>query len=259
MRSPFAQPRVADTKPPKARPSRHLIVFFTSALIASFLTLALSAHGDNAPAGKPAAPGPATKPAEAKWQSLFDGKTMGKWSVSDFAGHGEPRVEDGALQLPFGEQLTGVTYTGEVPKINYEVELEAQKVDGADFFCGLTFPVGDSFASLIVGGWGGSVVGISSLDDKDAAHNDTRTARRFDTGKWYKIRLRVMPDKLQAWVNEEKVVDVVTTGKKISTRREIDAGKPFGLSSYQTTAAIRDIRIRVLPAGEAPAKVSGNP
>ncbi|MDB5304074.1 MAG: hypothetical protein JWM97_1623, partial [Phycisphaerales bacterium] len=93
MRSLFAQPRVADTKPPKARPSRHIIVFFTSAMIASFLTLALSAHGDNAPAGKPAAPGPATKPAEAKWQSLFDGKTMGKWSVSDFAGHGEPRVE----------------------------------------------------------------------------------------------------------------------------------------------------------------------
>ncbi|MDB5356333.1 MAG: hypothetical protein JWN24_2786 [Phycisphaerales bacterium] len=242
------------------RPAVISVAFFAIAMIASLVMLAPFARSEDSPSNKPAAPGApskpadAAKPAEPKWQSLFDGKTMGKWSVSDFAGHGEPRVEDGALQLPFGEQLTGVTYTGEIPKNNYEVELEAQKVDGSDFFCGLTFPVDDSFASLIVGGWGGSVVGISSFDGKDAAHNETRSAHRFDTGKWYKIRLRVMPDKLQAWINEEKVVDVVTTGKKISTRREIDAGKPFGIASYQTSAALRDIRIRTLPAADAPAK-----
>src|SRR4051812_16433541 len=33
-----------------------------------------------------------TQPA-ANWQSLFDGKTLGKWKASDFAGHGEPAVE----------------------------------------------------------------------------------------------------------------------------------------------------------------------
>ena len=195
--------------------------------------------------------GPPTRPAE-NWQSLFDGKTLGKWKSSDFAGHGDPAVESGNLVLPFGETLTGVTYDGEVPKMNYEVELQAKKIDGTDFFCGLTFPVNDSFASLICGGWGGAVVGISSLDEKDAARNETKTARKFDREKWYTIRMRVLPDRLQAWIDGEKVVDVVTTGRKISTRVEVDPSKPFGISSYQTTAAFRNIRLRTLNADEIP-------
>ena len=121
----------------------------------------------------------------------------------------------GNLILPFGEMLTGITYTGEVPKMNYEVELHAKKVEGSDFFCGLTFPVNDSFASLICGGWGGTIVGISSLDEKDANRNETRVVKKFDKDKWYTIRLRVLPDRLQAWIDDEKVVDVVTTGRKI--------------------------------------------
>jgi Domain of Unknown Function (DUF1080) len=197
---------------------------------------------------------PPTKAAPAvNWQSLFDGKTLGKWQTSDFAGHGAPEVEDGNLLLPFGEALTGVTYTGEVPKMNYEVELQAKKVDGSDFFCGLTFPVNDSFASLICGGWGGTVVGISSLDEKDANRNETRSSRKFDKDKWYTLRMRILPDRLQAWIDNEKVVDVVTTGRKISTRVEVEASKPLGISSYQTTAALRQIRIRTLNPGEIPA------
>jgi hypothetical protein len=193
-----------------------------------------------------------TKPAE-NWQSLFDGKTLGKWTTSDFAGHGEPAVEAGNLVLPFGETLTGITYSGKTPTMNYEVEVEGKKVDGSDFFCGLTFPVNDSFASLICGGWGGTVVGISSLDGKDANRNETRVLKKFERDKWYHVRLRVLPDRLQAWIDGEKVVDVVTTGRKISTRVEVDASKPFGISSFQTTAAFRSIRIRELRLDEIPA------
>jgi len=193
-----------------------------------------------------------SKPAE-NWQSLFDGKTLGKWTASDFAGHGEPAVEEGNLVLPFGETLTGITYSGKTPKMNYEVAIEGKKVDGSDFFCGLTFPVNDSFASLICGGWGGAVVGISSLDGKDANRNETRVLKKFDRDKWYRVRLRVLPDRLQAWIDDEKVVDVATTGRKISTRVEVDASKPFGISSFQTTAAFKTIKIRELRVDEIPA------
>lgn len=186
---------------------------------------------------------PATQPAE-KWTSLFDGKSLGKWKCSDFAGHGEPVVENGLLNIPFGETLTGITYTGEIPRINYEIEVEAKKVDGADFFCGLTFPVKDSYASLICGGWGGAVVGISSLDGKDAARNETRTLKKFDREKWYTIKMRVLSDRLVAWIDGEKVVDVSTVGRKISTRIEVEESKPLGISTFQTTAAVRKIQIR---------------
>src|SRR5687768_5959320 len=62
------------------------------------------------PRARPTAPQPATRPAtrpatapaeaEAGWKSLFDGRTLGNWRVSDFGGHGEPRVEDGKLIIP---------------------------------------------------------------------------------------------------------------------------------------------------------------
>lgn len=194
--------------------------------------------------------GPTTAPA-AGWRSLFDGKSLTGWEATEFAGHGEPKVEDGNLVIPFGEALTGVTYTGGgIPKVNYEVSVEAKRVDGSDFFCGLTFPVGESHASLIVGGWGGSVVGISSLDDQDAAHNETTDRMRFDKGKWYHVRLRVLADRLTAWIDDQKVVDVSTVDKKVSLRLDIEAAKPFSLATFQTTAAVREVKVRELGAEE---------
>jgi hypothetical protein len=67
-----------------------------------------------------------------------------------------------------GSNLTGVTGTGEVPAGDYEIELQAMRLAGSDFFCGLMFPVQTDHCSLIVGGWGGALVGLSSLNFHDA-------------------------------------------------------------------------------------------
>jgi hypothetical protein len=178
-----------------------------------------------------------------KQLNLFNGKTLDGWTVTDFAGHADPRVEDGCIILPQGETLTGVNYTGKTPTVNYEVELDARRVEGSDFFVGLTFPVNDSHASLILGGWGGGVCGISSLDDDDAARNETTTIRKFDNGQWYHVRLRVTAHKIQAWVDDENIVDVSIAGKKVSVREEVEPSRPFGLASYQTVAALKNIVI----------------
>ena len=194
--------------------------------------------------------GPATHPADAAWQSIFDGKSLDKWHSTNFGGEGEVRAEDGAIVLETGVSQTGVNYIGEMPKMNYEVALEAKRVQGSDFFCGLTVPVGDSFASLIIGGWGGGLCGISSLDGKDAARNETKSLHKLQNDKWYHIRLRVLPDRLQAWLDDEKIVDVSTAGRKISLRAEVEPSKPFGISAYQTTAALRNLRIRTVAGAE---------
>ena len=152
-------------------------------------------------------PPPAKNAAGATWQSLFDGKTLGKWKATDFGGQGESVVEDGNLLLTHGEPLTGVTWQGEPPfKMNYEIELDAQRVDGSDFFCALTFPVDKTCASLIVGGWGGALCGISNLDDNDAANNETTKIRDFKNKQWYHIRMRVEPEHLAAWIDDEQIV-----------------------------------------------------
>ena len=184
---------------------------------------------------------------DAKWQSLFDGKTLGNWKATDFGGQGESKVEDGKLLLTHGESLTGVTWQGEPPvRMNYEIELDAMRVDGSDFFCGLTFPVNKTYASLIVGGWGGGLCGISNLDDNDAANNETTKIREFKNGQWYHIRLRVEPEKLEAWIGDQQIVDVNTKDRKINVRFEVEPSQPLGLASYQSTAAIKNIRYRKL-------------
>ena len=183
-----------------------------------------------------------------KWRPLFDGKSLTGWNVTKFGGEGEVDVKDGAIVLHSGNDMTGVTFAGkDLPKMNYELVVEAKRVKGNDFFATVTFPVGDSHCSLVTGGWAGSVVGISSLDGHDASENETTTLVTFKDNQWYKFRVQVTKDRIRAWVDDKNVVDVDTKDKKISTRAESELSRPFGVASWQTTGAVRDIRIRELP------------
>lgn len=178
------------------------------------------------------------------WQILFDGKTLQNWRVTNFGGQGQVKVQNGQIILEMGDDMTGITWTGDLPRINYEIELEAMRLDGHDFFCGLTFPVGESPCSLIVGGWGGTVVGLSSLDGRDASENETTMHMNFSSNQWYKIRLRVTDGRIEAWIDAGKVVDVLTKGRKISIRPEVDLSRPLGIATWRTTAALRNLRFR---------------
>ena len=189
---------------------------------------------------------PAKTSPTGGWQSLFDGKSLRGWAITDFAGRGEVKAQNGTIVLGQGV-MTGVTWTNPYPKMNYEIALDAMRVEGSDFFCGLTFPVGEDPCSLIVGGWGGGVVGLSSLDGEDAANNETTKVMEFERRRWYAIRVRVEPKKIQAWIDDEKLVDVDTTDRRISIRVEVEASRPLGIASWSTAAALRNIRVRRLP------------
>ena len=180
------------------------------------------------------------------WTPLFDGKTLTNWDVTDFGGHGEVSVASGQINIGMGAELSGITWTnGTLPKTDYEISLQTMKVDGGDFFCGLTFPVADSSCSLIIGGWGGGVVGLSSLDDNDASENETTRSLAFKTGQWYEVRLRVTPAKIEAWLDKEKIIDVSIVGRKVSLRPgSIYLSEPLGIATYETSAAIRDFKLR---------------
>ncbi len=190
----------------------------------------------------------ATQPS---WLSLFDGKTLGKWQPSEFGTQGKIDAKDGRLVIGFGDGCSGVTWKGDFPKLDYEIGLEAMRVEGTDFFCGLTFPVRDTCCSFIVGGWGGSVVGISSIDGEDAAANDTTQVKSFDNGKWYAIRVRVTGDRIRCWIDNERIVDQPIKDRKLSVRSEVEASEPLGLAAWKTTAAVRAIQYRRLSADEA--------
>ncbi len=199
--------------------------------------------------------GPATMPAavvpggsaDETTISLFDGKTLKNWKSSDFGGDGEVKVQDGKLIVGAGGTLSGVTWTGrELPTMDYEIELDAMKLSGDDFFLGLTFPYRKSFASLIMGGWGGGLTGISSIDGFDAANNDTSTNQDYKRNQWYHVRLKVTATKIEAWLDDKQIVDTETEGKRIDTRTDIDNAHPLGMTTYQTVAAYKNIVLKKL-------------
>lgn len=203
------------------------------------------------PQAEPAKDAP--DPAKADEISLFDGKGLGKWQKTAFGGEGDVFVnEDGNLEFGFGAVITGVNW-GEAPPAtsNYELSLEAMKLDGNDFFIALTFPVKDSHATFVVGGWGGGVVGISSVDDLNASENETMSIEGFENDVWYKIRVKVTDDQLQAWIDDDEKVSLDLEGRKISLLPgDIELSVPIGLAAYQTRAQYRNLVWRKLPAGE---------
>ena len=192
-----------------------------------------------------------------KWECLFDGRSLGKWQVIDrfdFSRHGKVYVRDGRLVLEKGEPGTAVRWTGPFPRIDYEISLEAMRVAGGDFFCGLTFPVGRSALTLVVGGWGGSIVGLSSIDGEPAVENETCRYEGFEPDRWYRVRLRVTPSKIEAWLDQKQIIDLATKGRKLGLYWAVEPCQPLGIATWRTTGAIRNVRLRQLgPVAADPA------
>ncbi|MDZ4802891.1 MAG: DUF1080 domain-containing protein [Bryobacteraceae bacterium] len=187
--------------------------------------------------------------AQTEWQPLFDGKTLKGWNVIEgFRNHGAVKVEDGSIVMTNGEPFTGINYSGKFPTNQYEIRFEAKKGRGGDFFASLTFPFGESFGTFVVGGWGGDIIGISSLDGWDASENETRAYYTFEENKWYSFRLRVTPEKIEAWIDNEQVVNLSVNGRRIELRAgATDLTKPLGFFSYNTSGTVRKIAFRTAP------------
>ena len=202
------------------------------------------------------AAGSADAPGDGGWRSLFDGKSLAGWKESDFFGAGKVTVENGVITIGYGA-LTGInwaTSSPPFPPTGYEVRIEAARLKGSDFFAGITFPVRDSFCTWINGGWGGEVVGLSSINGADASMNETTFTRTFELGRWYSLRLRVTPTTISAWIDDELAFELALDKKWIALREgDIDRSIPFGIAAYSTVAGVRKIEWRpVALSGAAP-------
>ena len=143
--------------------------------------------------------------------------------------------------------MTGITWAGgKLPRSNYELTLEGKRIEGSDFFCTTTFPVGDNYCSFVTGGWGGSVIGLSNVDHMDASENQTSHSREFKNDTWYQFRIRVTDEKIEAWIDKEQVVDQDRKDHTFGLRIECDPCRPLGIATYDTVGAVRNIRLKEL-------------
>jgi hypothetical protein len=175
--------------------------------------------------------------------SLFDGKTLNGWEITNFGPQGPVYVSGGSIILGIGDGCTGITWKKDFPETDYRVTLDARRLSGNDFFCGMTFPVGKEPCTLVVGGWGGTVVGLSSIDGYDASENETTEVMVFEKEKWYNICLVVKSDTIKAFINDIQVVDFVKGNKTLSVRPEVELSRPFGIAAWYTTAELKNIKV----------------
>jgi len=203
----------------------------------------------SAPAPAASRPAVLLEAAPGEWVSLFDGKTLSGWRVlteKAFVGHKEVRVDNGTIVMERGQLQTGIGWDGAFPRENYEVSLEAKRTDGHDFFCGMTFPVGDEPCTLIVGGWGGSVVGLSNVDHMHAAENMTTNSMSFENDTWCSVHLRVTTKKIDIWIQDQHMISLDREGRSFSVWWEQEAARPFGIANWDTGSALRNVRFRRL-------------
>lgn len=175
-----------------------------------------------------------------------------RWGMLDFGFNSEPTATPDLLTIPSSERLSGLNYLDDVDGLlgpgrdHYEIELQARRTRGNDIFLGLTFPVGPKqSASLILGGWGGGICGITAVDGQSANDNPYKTIHTFDNNRWYRVKLQVTPTRVRAWLDGERLFTVEQAQvKAFSVRDEVEPTVPLGLFTFASSAEIKDFKVR---------------
>ena len=191
------------------------------------------------------------------WTNLFDSKTLNgleRQTRGCFAeGTGEVSVNDGKLVLSHtGGFGIGIASTLRVPTVDYEVNIEAMRIEGLEF-ASLHFPFHESAYSLSVGSGADHVVGIWFVDGKRGDENATTRRIAFKNNRWYRIRLRVCRRRIQAWIDGEQMFDLSTESSKL-TPDDFQAAAwnhsfgvyGVGMAGESCRSVVRAIQIRSL-------------
>jgi hypothetical protein len=208
-----------------------------------FLTILSMGHGRASAQDAEPAPVPAAE--EMGWKSLLPSSGLEGWEITNFGGEGAIENNDGTLMLDRGEPMTGITRLGkDFPTENFELRWAAQRVDGSDFFAGVTFPVGNAHCSFICGGWGGGLIGISSINGNDASENETASYRNFKNGQWYQFKIRVDPTHISVWLDDEQILHVARENRRFSVRAEVMRSRPLGYCVFQSKVLVKGWEFR---------------
>lgn len=245
----------------------------TLCLWALFVSVASPCEAQESDAGDPSAK--AVVAGDAKKEDAAKGKTdkpktpwrslKEHWVACEFGGEGDASIKDGVVTLEYGDPLTGVHWDGPfegdkeatkekdvapLPRDNYELRWECIRDDGFDFLCAFTFPVEQANVSLVMGGWGGGITGISSIDGQDASDNQTTMFKAFENDRWYKARVRVEKAKITVWLDGTLMFEQPRADHKFDIRFEMDPCTPLGIANFECDSRIKNIQIRKLHPSE---------
>lgn len=199
---------------------------------------------DGALAAVSAAPPTMLGPGEGV--ELFDGSTLGAWQPEPTGRDDAVRVADGAIELSWGSPGTSMAWTGTRIPPSYELSLEVAKLEGAGSgYWFLTFPIdAERTCTLTLAHRMAWLCGESGPAGAGA------TSRSFglETREWHSVRLRVVPGRVEAQVDDERLT-VEPTGTPAVALAGIDAPRELEIATWSMTAAVRELRLERLPDG----------
>jgi hypothetical protein len=213
--------------------------------------------GPGDPQRGPPPPKPPPDLPPGVWVPLFDGETLANWTTvklwknKGWKGPGEGNrayVDGGRVVLEAGASMIGLAWSGgDLPVTDYEVSYETLAVGARP--AGLLFPVGTTHCLLLLGHWDGSVVGFSMVDGHWALGNLTRAQMHFEDDTWYRVRVRVTAEKIQAWIDGELIVVLSRDGHAIALAGGRGPLRPLGVEAQAKGGSVRNVRLRRVPPG----------
>ena len=179
----------------------------------------------------------------ADWRQLYDGADLSSWELGVYGESDEYEVLEDGVVIPQTAALAGMTFRGALPTVPYRLSVEATRLYGADFFLGVTFPVSDDHLTLVLGGWGGMVSGLSSLDGLDASRNATKTLRHFPNGKRHEVEIEVTETDGRVRVDGEPFLSTSLEGREVGLRVDVEPSHPLGIATYATSTHLHRVRV----------------
>lgn len=186
----------------------------------------------------------------ADWRELYDGSDLSSWELGVYGESDEYEVREDGVVIPQTAALAGMTFRGDLPRVPYRLSVEATRLYGADFFLGVTFPVSNGHLTLVLGGWGGMVSGLSSLDGLDASRNATRTLRHFPDGDRHEVEIEVTGTDVRVLVDGEAFLATSLVDREVGLRVDVEPSHPLGVATYATSTQLHRVRALELPTGE---------
>jgi hypothetical protein len=224
-------------------------------LVVIGLLVVLSLNGPPPPPGPARTEGPAARvipalPRDANgWEIIWNGKDLTGWEV---VAAPDREVDPCGGQLDFiaSPHSTDILWKYDVfPTVDYEVKLEAKRVTGNGAFCHMVFPVKTRHCILVIGGQPeggegeeGKIVGLDRVNDLKLVdpNNETQKTMHFERNRWYQVHLRVTREKVVVLIDGKEVINVAAHKLKLPDRWEFL--EPFGLGTWQTKGAMREIK-----------------
>lgn len=171
---------------------------------------------------------------------LFDGESLDFWEPADFGDAGKIEVKDRTILLHRGAPAAGMIWSGPFRQIDYELFFEIKFSERGT--AAVTLPVDLGSAALLFG----EVAELCCTDGDQALKSEVTGKSLLEAQRWHRVRVRVIAERIQSWIDDRPVLDAETAGKLLALPDEFQSATPPAIVVRDASASLRNIVLTLL-------------